>query len=330
LAALVAEHRGTHWPALDPGLDSEAAGGAVTGTFPGGATLRAGATGWVLAEDRPERALGGALVWSRRHKISDVHVVAEKATGLLARRAGSFVQPPRVWRIEGRSLAPAEAEPPVSEPPLAPEVETFVAFLSEAGVEPVVEHGVLTGEVLGLEVARVVVDEVGVFLEVGVGKHDRHAQRLLNQDRPPLETLVAAADAVRALRTPDAPAHQVNRLSRERWLRALLVAHPAVVGASRLAAIPSPTARTDLRQSVPAPAAGVDTEGRPVVVVCSIGIDVDLVPAAADVRLSGGRGARLILALPAADDHPLIRDLAGALAEPAEIVAIPGDWRRLA
>ncbi len=322
LQALVAEHRGTNWP--------EAVDEAVTGTFPGGATLRAGTAGWVLAEDRPERALGGALVWSRRHGLSEVHVMAEKAAGLLARRAATFVRPPPVWRIEGRSLTPAEPEPPVPEPPLPPEVEGFADFLSEAGVEPVIEHGVLTGEVLGLEVARVVVDELGAFLEVGVGKHDRHAQRLMNQDRPPLETLVAAAKAVRALRNPEAPAHQVNRLSRERWLRSVLVARPAVVGASALAPVPSPAARTDLRQSLPAPAAGLDTEGRPVVVVCSTGIDVDLVPAAADVRLTDGRQARLILAVPEADDHPLIRDLAGALAEPAEIVAIPGDWRRLA
>ncbi|HSH59111.1 MAG TPA: hypothetical protein VK988_05610, partial [Acidimicrobiales bacterium] len=97
-----------------------------------------------------------------------------------------------------------------------------------------------------------------------------------------------------------------------------------------LAPVPSPTARSDLRQSVPAPAAGLDTEGRPVVVVCSTGIDVDLVPAAADVRLGDGRGARLILAVPEVDDHPLIRDLAAALAEPAEVVPIQGDWRRLA
>ncbi len=324
LRALVAEHRGKHWSG--PEDDSE----AVTGTFPGGATLRAGRVGWVLAEDKPERALGGALVWSRRHEISEVHVLAEKATGLLARRAGTFAQPPRVWRVHGRSLAAAEPEPPVSEPTLPPEAETFVTFLSEAGVDPVIEHGVLSGEVLGLEVARVIVDELGVFLEVGVGKHDRYAQRLLNQDRPPLETLVAAADAVRALRTPEAPAHQVNQLSRERWLRSLLVAHPTVVGAEALAPVPSPTARSDLRQSVPAPAAGLDTEGRPVVVVCSTGIDVDLVPAAADVRLTDGRGARLLLAVPEIDDHPLIRDLAAALAEPADIVAIPGDWRRLA
>ncbi|HSH58804.1 MAG TPA: hypothetical protein VK988_04015, partial [Acidimicrobiales bacterium] len=200
LRALVAEHRGTHWSG--PEDDGE----AVTGTFPGGATLRAGRVGWVLAEDKPERALGGALVWSRRHEISEVHVMAEKATGLLARRAATFAQPPSVWRIEGRSLAAAAPDPPLSEPPLPSEVETFVTFLSEAGVEPVIEHGVLSGEVLGLEVARVVVDQLGVFLEVGVGKHDRYAQRLLNQDRPPLEALVAAAEAVRTLRNPEAPA----------------------------------------------------------------------------------------------------------------------------
>ena len=302
----------------------------MEGTFPGGATLRAGTVGWVLAEDRPERALGGALVWARRHQIAEVHVLAEKATGLLARRAGAFLRPPQVWRIEGRSVTRAEPDPPLSEPPLAPEVGTFVPFLQEAGVDPVVEHGVLTGEVLGLEVARVVREELGAFLEVGVGKHDRYAQRLLHQDRPPTEALAAAAEAVRALRTPDAPAHQMNQLARERWLRYVLVARPDVVGASALAPRPSPVARSDLRLPVPAPAAGVDGDGRSVVVVCSTGIDVDLVPAAADVRLADGRGARLVLVVPAVDDHPLLRDLSAALAEPAHIVALPGDWRRLA
>jgi len=306
---------------------------AVAGTFPGGATLREVARpglGWVLAEDRPERALGGALVWSRRHGITELHVLAEAATGLLARRAGTFGDPPRVWKVSGRDVAPAEAEPPTLEAALPPDVQAFVPFLIEAGVEPVVEHGVLTGEVLGLEVARVVVDELGAFLEVGVGKHDRYAQRLMHHDRPPLEALVAAAAAVRQVRNADAPAHQGNRLSRERWLRAVLMARPDVVGATSLAPARSPVARTDLRHHVPAPATGLDTGGLPVVVVCSTGIDLDLVPTAADVRLADGRDARLVLAMPAADDHPVTRDLAAALARPAEIVTVPGEWRRLA
>ncbi len=313
-----------HW-ASDRAIEQ-----ATAGTFPGGATLRTSNTGWVLAEEQPERALGGALAWARQHGLTDLHVLAQEATPLLARRATAFADRPRVWRVDGRGLAPARPEPPPGpEPALPAEAASFVPVLVGAGVEPVVEHGVLTGEVLGLEVARVVVDELGAFLEVGVGKHDRYAQRLMHQDRPPVEALGAAVAAVRQVRRPDAPAHQVNQLARERWLRALVVQRPEVVGASALAPLPSPVRRTDLRQVAPAPAAGVDIHGRPVVVVCSTGIDVDLVPAAADVRLCDRRHARLVLAVPAADDHPLTRALAAALAEPAEVRAIPGDWRRL-
>ena len=301
---------------------------AAAGTFPGGATLRRATTGWVLAEDRPERALGGALAWARQRGVEELHVLAGESTSVLARRAQSFTNPPRVWQVEGRSLVPADPGPPAVTP-LPAEAEAFVPLLAQAGVDPVVEHGVLTGEVLGLEVARVVVDELGAFLEVGVGRHDRFAQRLMHHDRPPLEALAAAAEAVREVRRPGAPAHQVNQLARERWLRSIVVGRPGLVGASSLAAVPSPVRRSDLRQAAPAPAAGTDVAGRPLVVVCSTGIDVDLVPAAADARLSDGRQARLVLAVPAADDHPLTRALASSLTEPAEVVTLPDEWRLL-
>jgi hypothetical protein len=58
------------------------------------------------------------------------------------------------------------------------------------------------------------------------------------------------------------------------------------------------------------------------VVVCSIGIDPDLVPTAADARLVDGRGARLVLAVAARDAHPVTVALAAALAQPAEIVPV--------
>ncbi len=301
----------------------------TVGTFPGGATLRRSGAGWVLAEEQPERALGGALAWARQWDVDDLHVLAQDAAPLLARRAAAFARPPSVWAVEGAALRPAAPEPPLPEPPLPAEAEAFVPVLVEAGVEPVVEHGVLTGEVLGLEVARVVVEDPGAFLEVGVGKHDRYAQRIIHHDRPPLEALAAAAAAVREVRRPDAPAHQVNQLARERWLRSVVVTRPEMVGASALAAVAPPVRRTDLRQVAPAPAAGVDAQGRPVVVVCSTGVDVDLVPAAADVRMADGREARLVLVVPEADNHPLTRSLAAALAQPAEVTTVPDHWRRL-
>ncbi|MGQ0520965.1 MAG: hypothetical protein ACT4PX_07435 [Actinomycetota bacterium] len=297
--------------------------------FPGGAVARHEGTGWVLAEDRPERALGAALAWGRHAGVEQLHVLAGASCGMLARRAGAFTDPPMVWRVDGRQLELARPEPARPEPGLAPAVAAFVPLIEQAGAEPVVEHGVLRGELLGLEVARVVDDHEGLRLEVGVGAFDREAQRLVHGDRPPLDALTAAVEAVRRLRRPGAPEHQVNRLGAERWMRAILVRRPELVGASRLEPVPSPVVRTDLRQPAPAPAAGVDAEGRPLVVVCSTGIDVDLVPAAADARIADGRGARLVLVLPASDDHPLTRALAAALADPAEVATLDAGWRGL-
>lgn len=302
---------------------------AVVGTFPGGSTLRRDHTGWVLAQDAPERALGPALAWAGSAAVEELHLLAEEATGLLARRAASFSRPPQVWRVEGRRVAPAAAEALPAEAPLPAEAASFRPLFAEAGVEAVVEHGTLVGEVLGLEVGRVVVDPAGARLEVGVGKHDREAQKLLHAGQPARDALVAAAAVVRQARRPDAPSHPLNQLARERWLRAVVVANPALVGAASLAPAPSPVRRANLRQRAPAPATGVDTEGRPLLAVCSTGIDLDLVPAAADARLADGRRPRLVLVVPEADDHPLTRELAGALAEPAAAVTVTGDWRRL-
>ncbi|MGH9110932.1 MAG: hypothetical protein ACRDZN_01305, partial [Acidimicrobiales bacterium] len=67
----------------------------------------AGRTAWVLVDDAPDRALGPALVWSERHQVDDLHVVADAgrqahrggdAAGALARQASLFSPPqPTVW-----------------------------------------------------------------------------------------------------------------------------------------------------------------------------------------------------------------------------------------
>jgi hypothetical protein len=199
------------------------------------------------------------------------------------------------------------------------------------GAEPVVEHGILTGEVLGLEVARVVVDGAGAHLEVGVGSQDRRAQLLLRPDRPATEALAQAVAAVREWRAPGARPHPAATLAAERWLRAAVVARPDLVGAAHLAPVPPPLPRGDLRQPSPTSAAGVDGDDHPVLVVCSTGIDLDLVPTAADTRLADGRpGVRLILAVPPGDDYPITRRLAGALRHPGQVVTVPAEWRTFA
>jgi hypothetical protein len=121
-----------------------------------------------------------------------------------------------------------------------------------------------------------------------------------------------------------------NTLATERWLRSVVVAHPELVGAASLRPAPPPVGHGDLRRPCPASAAGADRCGRPVVVTCSTGIDLDVVPSAADARLADGRpGCRLVIAVPPADDHPVTRGLAAALRQPAQVAPVPDGWRAL-
>lgn len=300
-----------------------------------GATLwdAATRTGWVLADAPAARALGPALAWGLKAGADHLHVLVDDPDdgGVLARRATAFAEPPDVWVVVGRDVEPAEPSPPLVEPPLPPDVAAFTGDLRAAGAEVVVEHGVLKGEVLGLEVARVTTDpQTGEpRLEVGVGRHDREGRSML-PGAWSVPALAEVVEVVRGHRRAEAEPHPLNRLATERWLRAVVVEDPSIAGAARLEPIASPVARDDLRQVAPAPAAGVDPDDHPVVVVCSTGVDVDLVPAAADARLTDGRpGCRLRLVLPEPDALPVTRRLAAALTDPAEVVTVPTDWRRL-
>lgn len=295
--------------------------GAV-GSFPGGATLRAGdGRGFVLVEEDAERSLGGALAWGRQNEVRELHVLGPAdAAGVLARRAGEFAEPAQVHLSIGAHVEPAAPTSLPVEPPLPPEAEPYRALFAEVGAEAVVEHGLLLAEVLGLEVGRV----VDGALEVGVGKHDREAQKLMHPDRRPPEALRAAVEAVKAVRHVGASPHPMNQLAASRWLRAVVCRRPDLIGVSALTPVASPTPRSDdLR--VPAPAFAT---GDGLVVACSVGIDLDLVPEAADARLAhASPDTRLVIVVPEADAHPLTIALASDLRVPADVVTVPPDWR---
>jgi hypothetical protein len=101
------------------------------------------------------------------------------------------------------------------------------------------------------------------------------------------------------------------------------------VGLAELRTAEPTLARESVKDTGAAIAIGVDTDGLPVVVACSVGIDLDVIPAAADARAALLPDAQLLVVVPERDDHPVTRDLAAALAAPAVIVPLPGDWRRL-
>lgn len=288
-----------------------------------------GPTAWVLADDQPHRVLGPALAWARAQRAATLHVVVDDdAAGVVARRAPAFTRAPSVWRVRGRGVEPAVATP-YPEPGTGPDqVDELVALLEDGGVDVVVEHGEIAGEVLGLEIARIVVPDDGPpRLEVGVGRHDREAFTMIHGDLPTPAALASVIDAVLAQRRPGASPHPLNRLAAERWLRALVVERPEVVGARSLRPVDPPIVRDNVKDAAPAPALGEADDGVPVVVVCSAGIDLDLVPAAADTRQWHAPDARLVLVVPERDDHPVTRALAGALVVPADVVPVAGDWR---
>jgi hypothetical protein len=326
--------------ALVRGRWGAAAAGSDASQLPIGAALRAadGSAGWVLADqDRAAGGvLGGALAWAMREAVAELHLLAEK-DGRLARQAGGFAFPVSVWLVDGAGLAPAVAEPLAPEAPVPAEVLAWAPTLAAAGAEPVAEHGRLLGEVLGLEVARVGLDAAGqVRLEVGVGRYERELYGARHAGQPPPEAIAAAVRAVRTNRRPGPPDHPANQLAPERWLRAVLVAHPGLVGAARLEPASPPVERRGIADRAPAPAVGASLAGEPLVVVAAAAVDLDLVPAAQDARLAAaGRlgldpgQVRLVLALPAGTDHPVTARLAAALRSPAEVVAVRADWRTL-
>lgn len=295
--------------------------------FPGGAALQHGPRGWVLLDEDPELRLGRALAWAHQRGVTDLHVLADQGAGVLARRADAFASPPTVWAVAGRSLERAVPAPAHVVAPGPEAVESLVALLEAAGVEVVVEHGELVGEILGLEIARVVVDPgAGPRLEVGVGRHDREAFALLHGDLPAPEALTSVVDAVRRHRRADAPAHPLNRLAAERWLRHQVLAEPSLAGAARLTAAEPTVRRSSVKSVAPAIAVGHDDDGA-VVVACSTGVDLDLVPAAADARSAHAPDARLVLVVPERDAHAVTARLAAALREPAELRTVPSGWR---
>ncbi len=312
LATLVRDHAGE--------------GDVTPGVWPGGAALCRGDEAWVLAESSPERALGPALAWARQQGATHLHLVASDATGVLARRAAMFCPPqPQVWHAEERALLPALPAP--HHPDLAPpaEHERFVELIESTGAVVVREHGVLTGEVLGLEVCRAVTDrELGsTRLEVGVGAHDREAFLLMHGDVPTRDSLARIVDAVTLHRSIGADPHPLNRLASERLLRHRLIEHPSLVGARSLAAAPPPVARANVKDAVPCVAVGEAVDGTTVIVVCSVGIDLDLVPFAADARaFLGLDDVPLVLAVPARDVAPATVALARRLVVPAVVIGL--------
>jgi hypothetical protein len=337
--ALAAAHWGDGDAQAFETVDFPSAGVVVA---PGDRGTRAWAYPWAA---RP--ALGGVLLWADRNDVAQLYLVIDAVdtgpAGRLARQAAAVARPEvEVLELadvgDGPTLTPADPAPfPEPREPDAPAelVQVLMSALADPRAEVVTEGGMVRGEVDGLEVARIVSGETtaGVpldepLLEVGVGAADRELTAMLHGSLAPAEQLQRVVAYVRQHRRAGSH-HPLAQLVPERWLRAVLVRRPDLVGLAGLRPAEGPAPRTNLRDTAPAFAEGTTEDGRPVVVACSVGIDVDLVPQAADARAFLQPDAELWLVVPEKDDHPSTRRLAGNLRKAAAVVAVPDSWRDL-
>jgi hypothetical protein len=275
----------------------------------------------VLLDERPQSGLGPSLAWALRAGVDRVHVLAEEGTGTLARRAEAFRLPIGIWHVAERALLPAIAEPLPALLEVPDGHEQFRTLIRDGGATPVAEHGVLIGEVRGLEVCRVVTDAVTgkARLEVGIGQHDREAFQMLHGDVPTVDALAKVVAAVVPHRRNGADPHPLNRLGREQVVRATLIDDPALIGASVVEPVPSPLPRRNLKDPQPCLADAV-IDGRSITLVVSAGVDLDVVPFATDGRLATGQPTRIVV--PARDALPVQSEISGLLLDPIPVVPV--------
>ncbi len=297
--------------------------------IPGGAVLiedRA-SHAWILIDDGEPARFGPGLLVAASRNVRSLDVLVDgspTAAGIVARRA-RYLAGVSVWQVHGRLVEWASPAAVVHDRDIAS--PWTVALLESHGLEAVYEHGVLRGEILGLEVARTVGDR----LEVGVGRHDRSARTEMRPGEDVDSALDEVAATVRSLRRPDAPPHPANTLARSRWLRSVVCANPLMIGLDTASPVAPPLPWFDLSEVTSSPAVGRDSLGKKVVVVFSVGVDPDLVPTAADCYAHYSTpGAALWLVLPEGDDLPVVRTAASALSIESDIRLVPRRWEEFA
>lgn len=281
-------------------LDPSQTAGSVVGAVVGGQAFY---------QTGDLRGLGPALRWARANGADRLIIIAEGAAASgIARRAALLDADITVWRADGTEVRPAESAPAPVPPVIPASHRRFDAVIAGAGARPVDDHGMLVAEVAGLEVARVQEAEPGgePRLVVGVGQADRELQQYIHGHLDVDANLRRAVAAVIEHRHTGSAGHPLTRVARQRWLRSSLLDDPGMIGLAALEPVVPLRPRETLLGDEPAAA-----RGESAVVVCSVGVDLDLLPEAADYRHRVDPEAELIVVVPERDRGPATSALAG-------------------
>ncbi|MGY9081734.1 MAG: hypothetical protein ACKVK3_03940 [Acidimicrobiales bacterium] len=324
--ALSQEQRSGLWQAKLRSIARDHFGrdGGVGYAVPWGAAIETDGAWTASLEVAPERSFGQALVLAARHNATSLDLVVEENPGAVARRASLFKPSPSVWRIQGKTLTPAEPEitAPIEPADLEPHIQ---ALLTLDDVDIIVEHGAIIGECLGLEVARVTGAGAEQRLDVGVGAYDQGAFAVINPGMTPVESLAEVVTQVLTHRRSDALTHPINRLVRERWVRCVLLADPAAVGLTHLEIVEPMQQRSGIKDIAAASALGKTATGELVLVACTVGIDLDAVPAAVDLA-ERHQTDRILMVMPDRDRHAVVQAVAARSRRPIGFATAPEPW----
>jgi hypothetical protein len=311
LRALVREHLG---------LESEPEG--TPHVFALGAAFVTETDVWLLVDGDATRSFGPSMAWSSKFD-RHVHLLVERDSGVIARRAALFSAQMTVWHVNEKSLLPAVVEPhlPVIEAPSSH--AALMQVISSAGADAIVEHGVVVGEVRGLEMCRVVDDQTtgAARIEVGMGVNDREAFAMVHGELPTEDAMRTVIEAVAKHREPGAMVHPFNQFGAERLHRWNALQDPASVGFVSLAPANPPVKRTNLKDPVPCVAIGTTAAGNSAVAVFVNGIDLDVVAFAADAADLHDCG-RIVIAARSRDITESLRAMARACVIPTAFVEI--------
>ncbi|MEY3423684.1 MAG: hypothetical protein RLZZ285_409 [Actinomycetota bacterium] len=285
---------------------------------------------WVLVTGNYERSLGPALMWALRKNATSLKLLLGERAGELARISAHFDFAIEVFEVDAAGVARVAVPKDATKIEVSVADEMFADFIKSAGADVVREHGVISGEVCGLEVCRVVratsasdLDGAGESeLEIGVGAHDRETFKLLHGRTATVESLRKVIAEVAARRAVGAQVHPLNQLARERMLRHYVCLSPQLVGAKSLQPAQPPIARTNLKDVVPCCAVGVSLTGEKVVVIFNVGVDPDVVSFGADARGQINASADLVFAMPTRDIVPAVEQIAQMLRRPARFVGV--------
>ncbi|MEE2682544.1 MAG: hypothetical protein VYD77_01255 [Actinomycetota bacterium] len=203
--------------------------------------------------------------------------------------------------------------------------EDFKELLKASGCDVVQEHGVLKGEIKGLEVARVVINDEGQqVLRVGVGAYDQEAHKIFDSQQTPEEKLFRIVSQVMEYRNQKSEPHPLNRAARAKWMIAEIIATSENFDLEEVQPLSMLEEIDTVTESHPAAAIGRTGAGS-VLIVASSGIDLQTIPVAAGLLVSTG-AEEIWIALSPKDRHPAIINAARYLKAPSRFIEINEPW----